>query len=107
MKATPLCLIAIVCLWSAAAVTAAAQSTAFTYQGLLNDGGNPANGSYDLAFGLWNNSSGPTQLGGTVTNIATVVSNGSFSVIMDFGANFPGADRWLDRAPARTGTEHS
>ena len=27
-----------------------AQGTAFTYQGRLNDGGNPANGIYDLRF---------------------------------------------------------
>ena len=27
-----------------------AQTTAFNYQGKLNDGGNPANGAYDLQF---------------------------------------------------------
>ena len=36
-----------------------AQGTAFTYQGRLNDGANPANGSYDLTFSVWINSSGP------------------------------------------------
>ena len=29
------------------------QTTAFTYQGKLTDGGNPANGSYDLQFALF------------------------------------------------------
>ena len=38
----------------AATFSAAAQGTAFTYQGRLNDGGNPANGFYDLTFQLWN-----------------------------------------------------
>jgi len=29
-----------------------AQGTAFSYQGRLNDGGNPASGTYDLTFSL-------------------------------------------------------
>jgi hypothetical protein len=33
--------------------TARAQSTAFTYQDQLNDSGNPATGSYDLTFSLY------------------------------------------------------
>src|SRR5215208_1902342 len=73
-----------------------AQGTAFTYQGGLNDGDSPANGSYDLTFSLWNAASGPVQVGGTLTNTATAVSNGLFTVRLDFGANFPGADRWLE-----------
>jgi hypothetical protein len=32
---------------------AAAQSTAFTYQGKLTDAGNPANGTHDLQFRLF------------------------------------------------------
>ena len=32
---------------------AVAQTTAFTYQGRLTDGGNPADGSYDLTFKLF------------------------------------------------------
>jgi hypothetical protein len=31
-----------------------------------------------------------------VARAATVVSNGLFTVPLDFGANFPGADRWLE-----------
>jgi hypothetical protein len=38
-----------------------AQSTAFTYQGRLQDGGAPANGSYDFQFTLWDALSGGTQ----------------------------------------------
>ncbi len=34
--------------------TVFAQGTAFTYNGRLNDGTNPATGSYDLTFTLYN-----------------------------------------------------
>ena len=73
-----------------------AQGTAFTYQGRLNDGANPANGSYDLTFSVWTNSSGPAQVGGTLTNASSAVSNGLFTVTLDFGNQFPGAARWLE-----------
>ena len=56
--------------------TAFAQGTAFTYQGRLNSSGTPANGSYDLTFALFSVSSGAGQVGNTVTNTATTVSNG-------------------------------
>lgn len=72
-----------------------AQGTAFSYQGRLADDGNPANGIYDLRFSLFDNSTGGAQLGSTVTTPATGVTNGLFTVSIDFGANFPGANRWL------------
>ena len=85
----------LLCAFNSPLSTAQAQGTAFTYQGRLHSGGSPASGSYDLEFGLWSAASGPAQLGSTVTNTATAVSNGLFTVTLDFGANFPGADRWL------------
>ena len=39
-----------------------AQSTAFTYQGRLQDGGTNANGTYDFQFTLWD-------------SLATAISN--------------------------------
>jgi hypothetical protein len=72
-----------------------AQGTAFTYQGRLNDGASPANGSYDLTFALYEAAVSGTQQGVTLTN-ATTVSNGLFTVTLDFGNQFPGADRWLE-----------
>jgi N-acetylneuraminic acid mutarotase len=72
-----------------------AQGTFFTYQGQLADNGSPANGSYDLRFSLFDSSSSGTQFGGTPIRPATLVSNGLFTVEINFGANFPGADRWL------------
>jgi hypothetical protein len=73
-----------------------AQGTAFTYQGRLNTGGVPANGSYDFTFALFsdNNTNG-SQAGNTLTNLAVDVTNGLFVATLDFGANFPGASRWL------------
>jgi hypothetical protein len=76
--------------------SAVAQGTAFTYQGQLTDAAHPANGLYDLQFGLYDAASGGNQQGGYVTNSATAVSNGLFTVLMDFGNEFPGAARWLE-----------
>ena len=73
-----------------------AQGTAFNYQGKLNSGTNPATGSYDLTFSLFSASSGAGQIGNTITNPVTAISAGLFTVTLDFGANFPAADRWLE-----------
>lgn len=74
-----------------------AQTTAFTYQGKLTDAGNPANGNYDLQFALFDNVSGGTQFGSTLTRTGTSVSAGIFTVQLDFGVSaFPGANRFLE-----------
>ena len=72
------------------------QSTAFTYQGKLNDNGSPANGIYDLRFAVYDAvTNGLSQ--GVVTNAPTTVSNGLFTVQLDFGSGvFNGAARWLE-----------
>jgi hypothetical protein len=77
-------------------VVASPMGSAFSYQGQLNDGTNPANGSYDLQFAVFDASTSGTQLGSTLTSSATAVSNGLFTVTLDFGATvFTGAARWL------------
>ena len=76
--------------------TAIAQGTSFTYQGRLNDGTNPANGIYDFQFAIYAAASGGAQQGNLLTNSATAVSNGLFTVTLDFGSQFPGANRWLE-----------
>ncbi len=76
--------------------TAYAQGTAFTYQGRLNDGGSPAHGTYDLRFAIYDAASAGSQQGNLLTNSATSVSNGLFTVTLDFGNQFPGAARWLE-----------
>ena len=73
------------------------QTSGFTYQGRLTDGGTAANGNYDLQFALWNSLSGGAQVGSTQTLNTVAVSNGVFTVTLDFGANaFPGASRFLE-----------
>src|ERR1019366_3358525 len=44
-----------------------------------------------------------TAIAGPVTNSATAVSNGLFTVTVDLGANFPGANRWLELAVRTNG----
>jgi hypothetical protein len=84
-------------LW-AAALASHAQSTSFTYQGRLQDGGAPVTGPQDFEFRLFNAASGGAQHGLTVTLDDLGVTNGLFTATLDFGANFPGADRFLQIA---------
>ena len=55
-----------------------AQSTAFTYQGRLNDSGQPATGLYDLRFTLYDAATNGTVRGEPVNKPATPVTNGLF-----------------------------
>lgn len=75
---------------------ALAQDTAFTYQGRLNDANAPAAGFYDLRFAIFDDANAGMQLGSSLTNSATAVSNGLFTVLLDFGGQFSGASRWLE-----------
>jgi hypothetical protein len=76
------------------ATSVLAQSTAFTYQGRLEDGGSPANGIYDLQFAIFNAATGGSGL--VLLSPGTVVSNGLFTVTLDFGSGpFSGSDQWL------------
>src|SRR5581483_6825158 len=75
---------------------ASAQTNAFTYQGRLMDNGQPATVTYDFQFALYNAASSGALVAGTVTNEDVSVSNGLFTVMLDFGGGvFTGADRWL------------
>lgn len=90
------------------AISAPAQGTAFTYQGRLNDAGQPADGSYELTFTLFGNDSGGTAVVDTLTNSPTTVSNGLFAVVLDFGANvFNGQPRWLEIAVRTNGSSEA
>ncbi len=83
---------------------AQAQTTAFTYQGKLTDGGNLANAAYDMQFKLFDAATNGNQIGATLTfdgaggnPPAVVVSSGIFAVNLDFGAAaLSGADRFLE-----------
>ena len=90
----------------ASVVPLSAQSSAFTYQGRLTSGTSPASGSYDFQFTLFGAESGGNPVEDPVTASAVGVTNGLFTVPLDFGPNvFTGADRWLDIAvrPAGNG----
>jgi hypothetical protein len=85
-------------LLTAVATTAClhAQGTAFTYQGRLNDNGVPATGSYDLQFAVYDSAGGATVIAGPLSGPGVPVSNGLFTVSLDFGAGvFNGPARWL------------
>jgi len=86
---------------------ASAQTTVFTYQGKLTDGANPANGSYDMQFKLFDTATVGTghQIGAAITNSSVPVSAGSFTVQLDFGAGaFGGPPRFLEIAVRQTGS---
>ncbi len=78
------------------------QTTAFSYQGKITDTTTPGATSYDLEFALY--SSGGTIVGSPIQRNGTPVSNGVFTVSLDFGATaFPGADRLLEIRVKRSG----
>jgi hypothetical protein len=97
---TAICSIFLVLL---AAAAIAGQSNQFGYQGSLNTGGTPANGNYDFVFALYDSLSGTTQFGPTLTRNSVAVSAGVFSVNLDFGSQFPGANRFLEIQVRQTG----
>jgi hypothetical protein len=73
-----------------------AQSTAFNYQGRLTDNSVAANGSYEMKFTLHDAASDGNQVGSAVTLTNVQVTNGVFTVQLDFGNEFPGTGRWLE-----------
>ncbi len=84
-----------------------ALGTAFTYQGQLRNNGNPVNANCDFQFALYDAVSGGNQIGTTQAASNIRVSNGLFTVSLDFGNVFTGDARWLDiavRCPTGSGT---
>ena len=74
----------------------AVQTTAFTYQGRLTDSTMAASGTFDFQFALFNDIANGTVIGTeTVPNVS--VTNGIFTVTLDFGfAGFPNEVRYLE-----------
>ncbi len=84
-----------------------AQSTAITYQGRLTDNGSPATGSYELKFTIYDTviSPGGNVIGQSLTVPAVGVTNGLFTVALDFGAGvFNGEPRWLQTGVRTNGS---
>lgn len=74
-----------------------AQTSAFVYQGKLQDGGTAANGTYQFEFKLFDAAAGGNQIGNAISNLPATVTGGIFAVNLDFGAaNFDGAARFLE-----------
>ena len=95
---------------SISVVATFAQSTAFSYQGSIKQNGVAANGNFDLQFSVFDDPSGGIQQGTTVTLATVQVTNGVFTVSLDFGAAiFTGPPRFLQIAvrPAGSPNPHT
>jgi hypothetical protein len=81
--------------------------TVFTYQGQLNHGGNPLNATADFQFTLFDALAGPNQIGSMLPVNNVTITEGVFTVPIDFGASaFDGSARFLQiavRSPAGSG----
>ncbi len=82
-----------------------AVGTAFSYQGQLKKDGGLVNGTCDFEFSLWNQvgtgtpPTGGTQIGGTQSKSGVTVTDGLFTVSLDFGSTaFNGEARYLQTA---------
>jgi len=95
----------LICMVMVSSRVVVAQGTAFNYQGLLSDNGQPASGSYDMSFSVHDSSSGAgVGLADPVSSFAIPVSNGLFNVQLDFGSDiFDGNSRWLEIAVRTNG----
>jgi hypothetical protein len=80
----------------------------FTWQGRLSQSGGPAQGLYDLEFRLMDSVQGGNQVGTTINPLNVPVSNGIFTVDLDFGAAaFDGSARWLQISVRTNGASAS
>lgn len=84
MKIRDFRVVAVLLLFVAMPASAQLLGTAFTYQGYLEDGGEPKNGAIDLAINAFDAQSGG-ELVGVVRLESVSVSNGVFTVSLDFG----------------------
>lgn len=86
----------ILLLWFARSSPLQAQGTAFTYQGRLNDSGGPFTGNAEFQATLWSAATAGTAIASnSPPSVIVPVTNGLFVLPLDFGAAFPGAERWL------------
>jgi trimeric autotransporter adhesin len=71
--------------------------TTFTYQGRLNQDGEPAGGTFDFEFYLFDSLTGGSQVGGPIPINDLILADGYFTVQLDFGADaFTGQARYLE-----------
>jgi hypothetical protein len=79
----------------AAPASPSSLGTAFTYQGHLIEGQNPANGPFDLTFSLYDDLEEGNQVGTTLFRTVTI-TDGLFSLELDFGSVFDDKALWLE-----------
>ena len=87
--------------------SAQGQSTSFTYQGRLDESGAQANGSYDFQFALFNSVSNGNLIAAPFSQSPVTVSNGVFTVGLDFGNVFNGSALWLEIGVRTNGSPES
>lgn len=79
------------------------QGTVFTYQGQLNAGGVPANGTYSMVFYLYDVETNGSPLD-NVAVASVAVTNGLFTTPLAFSpGSFDGNDRWLEISVEKVG----
>jgi hypothetical protein len=99
MKIIRICLILVLLVLPLGLVQAQTTNNAtdFTYQGYIENDGTPVNGTCSFQFRLYNAVTGGSQIGSTLTVPGVTVTEGAFSVQLDFGSTaFNGQDRWLE-----------
>ena len=69
---------------------------AFTYQGRLDIAGAPYNGTADFLFNVYDAAGGVGLVAGPVAVNNVTVTDGTFTVVLNFGAIYEGSQRWLD-----------
>ncbi len=85
-------------------ITASAVTTAFTYQGKLDKSSIPTSSTCNFQFSLYDALSGGTLIAGPLAINGVTVTNGLFTVSLDFGgAAFTGQARWMEIAVQCTG----
>ncbi|MFO7775475.1 MAG: tail fiber domain-containing protein [Candidatus Hydrogenedentota bacterium] len=83
--------------WPTPEVSAQDRDTAITYQGRLMEAGDPAEGPVDVEFRLFESAEGSEQVGPPLVVDDLVLSDGLFTVDLDFGEDaFDGGERWLE-----------
>lgn len=77
--------------------------TAFTFQGYLEKDAVPYSGTAEFELRLYDAPAGGAQVGPTATHSGVPVTQGLFTIGLDFGAVFDGNQRWLEVATQTPG----
>lgn len=75
---------------------ARAGDTEFTYQGHLTESGTPVDGMVDIDVSLWDADVMGSQIGTTQSLVGVQVTDGIFSIALDFGGAAFDGDRWIE-----------